>query len=160
MDTFIKSVAGIRIYVEPNGKFTATIGGKDVHRASVGAVEKLVTESLAAMEFTVIPNWWKKEDLRQVEVVRYEKTGKTLKAGGRLGRFEEIFLPTPKELEQLRELAKQENEINRKWVAIRQKCKQVSREDFEAMRAQKGKSLIERGIYVTIPSGDPSYVQK
>lgn len=134
----IKIVDGISVFIHPqDGKFFATINGKDVRRTTLKAVEKEITSRRNAITLTCIGSNWKGKHRQSFEVLNIEGRGKIRLKDGSLKMYSEnLYLVTPEQIQEVDSLIAQYDELHEKWEALLDDLQQVHESNFTKIREQ------------------------
>lgn len=138
----IKTIGGIKIYVNDRGRFYAEMDGKIVTRASLRAIERLIEQRLRPLRVLTAEKRW---DWRVSEDSIDTATKRKLK--GQKTSYDDwenkVYLYDDRAMMQLRGLLEKYKELYAQWDAVLKGLTKVTCKNFEALREEHASGVEE-----------------
>lgn len=130
----IKTIGTTTIYVNSSGRFHAEINGKDVYRASLAALEKLILTDLAPLPVMVSTRAWH-WNIREDELARATKHKMKGKRSS-YSAYDSVYVYDKDATEKLKGLVAEHQALSERWDAILDNLTRVRPGNLEELRAE------------------------
>jgi hypothetical protein len=131
-----KTIDGIDIFLDPDGKFSAKIREGTMTRPTLIAIIKEIQRDRKTVKAYNLSQYTSGLICNPVDIKGYEKRRAKTSTGVLRGLYDPLFIISPEQLDQIRKIIKKHDAINEEWRRATQHLMQLTPENFDKYYAE------------------------